>query len=135
MGDFSILFESKRREFNPTYDLNLHNCTFWNGSTDSNSVKKFLLMNKFSKYLQLLKFFSFLGGRLAKISAITNLDYEIEFDKLEDPTVLETLKMCLQKDPEKRASIEELLTHAFLRLTKDSQIIETKTLEGFEREV
>jgi len=71
---------------------------------------------------------------LAKISAITNLDYEIELDKLEDPTVLETLKMCLQKDPEKRASIEELLTHAFLRLTKDSQVIETKTLEGFERE-
>ncbi len=108
--------------------------TFWNCSTDSNSVNVFQLKNEFSKYLQLLKLFSFLGGRLAKISAITNLDYEIEFDKLEDPTVLETLKMCLQKDPEKRASIEELLTHAFLRLTKDSKIIETKTLEGFERE-
>ena len=69
---------------------------------------------------------------MAKISALTNLDYSIEFEKLEDPTIVETLRMCLQKDPEKRSSIEELLSHHFLSLAKTSKIIETKTLEEFK---
>ena len=58
------------------------------------------------------------GGRLAKISAITNLDYPIQFDPLEDPLIIETLRMCLEKDPVQRSSIDDLLRHDFLRLTR-----------------
>ena len=32
-----------------------------------------------------------------------------------DPYLLDTMKLCLQKDPEKRASIRQLLQHTFLR--------------------
>jgi serine/threonine-protein kinase TTK/MPS1 len=55
------------------------------------------------------------GGRLAKIAAITNPDYPVELDPLPDPLVIETLKLCLEKDPAKRASADELLQHPFLR--------------------
>ena len=129
----ACFFECQKiiHEFNTTCDLNVHNLNI----LDAQIATRSMYFNSRMRFPNIYNFLnSFLGGRLAKISAITNLDYEIELDKLEDPTVLETLKMCLQKDPEKRASIEELLTHAFLRLTKDSKIIETKTLEGFERE-
>ena len=61
-----------------------------------------------------------LGGRLAKIAATTNPDRPIVFEPLDDPLVLETLQICLQKDPEKRASIGELLAHDFLRLSKEN---------------
>jgi serine/threonine-protein kinase TTK/MPS1 len=55
------------------------------------------------------------GGRLAKVAAITNPDYPVELDPLPDPLVIETLKLCLEKDPAKRASADELLQHPFLR--------------------
>ena len=56
------------------------------------------------------------GGRLAKISAVTNLDYPIHLDPLPDPLVMETLQMCLEKEPLKRATIDQLLSHNFLKL-------------------
>ena len=57
------------------------------------------------------------GGRLAKIAAITNPDYPVELDPLPDPHVLDTLRLCLEKDPKNRASADELLQHPFLRPT------------------
>ena len=55
------------------------------------------------------------GGRLAKIAAITNPDYPVQLDPLPDPFVIETLQLCLEKDPVKRGSTEHLLVHPFLR--------------------
>lgn len=54
------------------------------------------------------------GGKLSKISALTNTSIPIEFKTLDDPYVMETLKMCLEKDPFHRATLEELLSHRFL---------------------
>jgi serine/threonine protein kinase len=55
--------------------------------------------------------------RLAKISAITNLDYPIRLDRLEDPLIADTLKICLEKDPDQRAEVGQLLRHQFLRIS------------------
>jgi serine/threonine protein kinase len=55
------------------------------------------------------------GGRLAKIAAITNPDYPVELEPLPDPLVLETLRLCLEKNPDNRSSAEQLLSHPFLR--------------------
>jgi serine/threonine protein kinase len=62
------------------------------------------------------------GGRLAKISAMTNLDYPIQLDQLSDPMVMETLQMCLEKDPIKRATIDQLLSHNFLKLPFNNNV-------------
>ena len=57
------------------------------------------------------------GGRPAKIAAITNPDYPVELEPLPDPHVMDTLRLCLEKDPLKRASTEQLLKHSFLQPT------------------
>ena len=57
------------------------------------------------------------GGRMSKILAVSSLLHPVEFDEKEnlDPELLDTMKRCLEKDPTKRATIEELLTHPYLR--------------------
>jgi len=65
-------------------------------------------------YGDLVPYSDLAGGKLSKITALTNKSIPIEFKKLEDTQVLETLKMCLEKDPFERATLEELLSHKFL---------------------
>ncbi len=57
------------------------------------------------------------GGRLAKISCITDLDLPVEFEELADldPLLVDTMRKCLEKRPERRASVAELLSHPYLR--------------------
>ena len=57
------------------------------------------------------------GGRMSKIRAVSSLLHPVEFDEKEnlDPELLDTMKRCLEKDPTKRATIEELLMHPYLR--------------------
>ena len=54
---------------------------------------------------------------MSKIRAVSSLLHPVEFDEKEnlDPELLDTMKRCLEKDPTKRATIEELLMHAYLR--------------------
>jgi serine/threonine protein kinase len=65
----------------------------------------------------MLPFASVPGGRLAKISCITDLDLPVAFEELKnpDPLLLDTMRKCLEKRPEKRASVAELLSHPYLR--------------------
>ena len=57
------------------------------------------------------------GGRMSKIRAVSSLLHPVEFDEKQnlDPELLDTMKRCLEKDPTKRATIEELLMHPYLR--------------------
>ena len=57
------------------------------------------------------------GGKIAKLKALSDPDIPIDFQitKNLDPLLLDTLKKCLNKDPEKRATITELLNHSYLR--------------------
>lgn len=57
------------------------------------------------------------GGKYARIKAISSLEHPVEFPAVDnmDPTLLDTLKKCLQKDPEKRSSAAQLLDHPYLR--------------------
>ena len=57
------------------------------------------------------------GGKKSKIIAISSLNHPVEFEEKEnmDPHLLDTMKRCLEKDPRKRATIEELLEHPYLR--------------------
>lgn len=64
-----------------------------------------------------LPFSSVPGGRTAKIQALADPNTPVEFDNTTniDPLLLDTMKRCLQKSPEKRATIKELLNHPYLR--------------------
>ena len=57
------------------------------------------------------------GGKMSKIRAVSSLLHPVEFDEMEnlDPELLDTMKRCLEKDPSKRATIEELLMHPYLQ--------------------
>ena len=56
------------------------------------------------------------GGRAGKINALISPDYAVEFDgAVDDPHLLDTMKMCLEKNPAKRADLQTLLKHPFLR--------------------
>lgn len=48
-----------------------------------------------------------------KIRAISSDDVKIEFPPLEDDSLLDTLHLCLTRDIDKRASIDELLNHPY----------------------
>ena len=57
------------------------------------------------------------GGRMSKIRAVSSLLHPVEFEEMDnlDPELLDSMKRCLEKDPTKRATIEELLVHPFLQ--------------------
>ena len=61
-----------------------------------------------------------------KISAIVDPDYEIEFPILEDRSdfadLYDVMVKCLQRDPKKRPTIEDLLDHKYI--TGDKSVIE-----------
>jgi serine/threonine-protein kinase TTK/MPS1 len=57
------------------------------------------------------------GGRISKIHALASLHNPVDFGEKYnmDPQLLDTMKRCLEKDPAKRATVEELLVHPYLR--------------------
>ena len=54
---------------------------------------------------------------LMKLEAITNNNHQIPFPELTDvdPRLVLVIKSCLERDVRQRASVEELLTHSFLK--------------------
>lgn len=71
-----------------------------------------------------LPFSSVPGGRAAKLNATNdpNIPVDFEVSSSIDPHLLDTMKRCLEKNPEKRASIKELLVHPYLRPELGSKI-------------
>ena len=66
-------------------------------------------------YDGLLPFSMVPGGKFSKMMAISG-KHPVDFaDKDMDPHLLDTMKSCLEKDPAKRATVEQLLAHPFLR--------------------
>ena len=57
------------------------------------------------------------GGKLSRLKILASDDYPVEFEEMKDldPMLVDTMKKCLHKDPEKRSTIEELLSHPYLR--------------------
>lgn len=70
-----------------------------------------------------LPFSSVPGGKLAKIKVLGDPHIPVEFEDVKNlnPLLLDTMRRCLQKSPEKRASIEELLNHPYLRPDHDAE--------------
>lgn len=54
------------------------------------------------------------GGKYSRIKALTSLDVPIDLDPLEDPLLLDTIRLCLEKRVENRPNAKELLKHPFL---------------------
>ena len=54
------------------------------------------------------------GGKYSRIKALTSLDVPIDLDPLEDPLLLDTIRLCLEKRIENRPTAKELLKHPFL---------------------
>ncbi len=69
------------------------------------------------------------GGRLGKLKAVISPDIPVDLEPLEDGFLLNVLQKCLEKDPHKRAGVEELLLHPFLRpptsMTDDTICLDT----------
>ena len=55
------------------------------------------------------------GGKIARIQALISLEQEVDFEPIGDVHLLDTMKLCLMKDPAKRAAASSLLQHPFLR--------------------
>ena len=66
-----------------------------------------------------------------KLQAIRDPQHQIPFDNcnigVHDPLAVDVLKLCLVRDPSKRASIEELLAHRYLGTKNKSS--QNKSLE------
>lgn len=54
------------------------------------------------------------GGKYSRIKALTTLDVPIDLDPLDDPLLLDTIRLCLEKRIENRPTAKELLMHPFL---------------------
>lgn len=59
--------------------------------------------------------FAHLKNMMQKLSCIQDEKYDINYPPVDDPTILPVLQGCLQRNPNKRMSIPELLSHPFLR--------------------
>ena len=66
------------------------------------------------------------GGKMGKLKAMLTPDYPVDFDPVEDQLLLQTMKRCLEKNPQNRAGIAELLEHPFLRPRNMSVILEER---------
>ena len=55
------------------------------------------------------------GGKVARIQALISLEHEVDFEPIGDAHLLDTMKLCLMKDPANRATVARLLKHPFLR--------------------
>ncbi|KAJ1351240.1 hypothetical protein KIN20_007216 [Parelaphostrongylus tenuis] len=53
-------------------------------------------------------------SQAAKIAAICNPEYLIDFSGCRDPLLVDVLKRCLVRDVHKRADVNELLEHSYL---------------------
>ncbi|KAK3589294.1 hypothetical protein CHS0354_026946 [Potamilus streckersoni] len=60
----------------------------------------------------------------AKLQAIINNDFAIDFPEVADMQVIDVMKKCLHRDPKQRPSIDELLFHPYLIGTKKEEAIE-----------
>ena len=60
-------------------------------------------------------FSSIPGGKAGKLKALISPEVAVEFEPLDDRTLMNTMKICLEKDPTKRADLDTLLKHPFLR--------------------
>ncbi len=65
---------------------------------------------------------------IKKLQAITDPSYEIPYpdnkgDGPVDPQLVNTIQRCLVRDPARRASVEELLTHSYLRQKNGGGVI------------
>ena len=56
------------------------------------------------------------GGKMSKIRAVSSPHHPVEFEDRDnlDPELLATMKRCLEKDPNNRATVQELLVHPYL---------------------
>ena len=56
------------------------------------------------------------GGKMSKIRAVSSPHHPVEFEDRDnlDPELLATMKRCLEKDPNNRATVHELLVHPYL---------------------
>ena len=55
------------------------------------------------------------GGRESRIGALINPDRRVEFEPIDDDTLIEAMSQSLEKLPEKRATASRLLMQEFLR--------------------
>lgn len=58
--------------------------------------------------------FQHISSPLEKLSAISNPDTKISFPEIENKNLMDVMQLCLQFQPHKRPSIEELLRHPYL---------------------
>lgn len=58
--------------------------------------------------------FQHISNTCRKLWAICNPDSKINFPEIEDKEVMDVLKLCLQYNPSKRPTIQELLDHPYL---------------------
>ncbi|KAJ3091324.1 hypothetical protein HK102_000967 [Quaeritorhiza haematococci] len=87
--------------------------------------------------------FAHLMPVMRKLQCIVDPNFEIEFPLVEDESVLEVIKSCLQRDPKKRMTIPELLAHTFLNPsvaiaangTSASVMIGKKTIDHLLRQL
>ncbi|KAL4232982.1 hypothetical protein ACF0H5_007669 [Mactra antiquata] len=54
-----------------------------------------------------------------KLQAIMNPDYQIEFPAIPNTHLIDVMQRCLNRDPKSRPSIDELLSHPYLKAGKE----------------
>lgn len=55
------------------------------------------------------------GGKYTRIQALSSLDVPIHLDSISDPFLWDTIRLCLEKRPENRPSVKDLLNHPYLK--------------------